>query len=489
MQIITLEDARAKGLRHYFTGKPCVRGHVAPRFTSIRKCKECAREDAMKVHVFKTDRRKSVVDTASFIKACTEVHGDTYDYSKVVWTAAKCKVVIVCKIHGKFAQTADNHKVGHGCPACRAAATSERCLTTKARFIEKVLVVHGDVLDFSKTVYRGSHTAIRVVCKEHNTEFLQAPTSMLSGHMGCTKCNHMKSAPEDEVATYLSLFTEVQSRDRKLIAPYELDIVLPEHKLAVEYCGEYYHSSGDQESEVKMATKHIRKHQAAADAGYRLITLYGSEWETRKPVIKRLLRNAIGKGRGRLMARKCELKTVTNADATVFYDKYHPQGGAGHGEHYGLYWNDKLVACMRFTHGSNDRGNNKTRVWTLSRYATRVTVAGGASRLLKAFVTDKSPKQVKSFSDNRFFGGGMYETLGFELKEESSADYMVWHHRLGLRHKSHWQRREIQDRARQLGAEIDFNHETDPRTERDMTYLLGARRIYDCGKKTWVLNT
>jgi hypothetical protein len=187
------------------------------------------------------------------------------------------------------------------------------------------------------------------------------------------------------------------------------------------------------------------------------------------------------------MARKCELKAVSNPDATAFYDRYHPQGGAGYGDHYGLYWGTKLVACMRFTHGSNDRGNNKTRTWTLSRYATCVTVAGGASRLLKAFMTDKNPKQVKSFSDNRFFGGGMYETLGFELQGESGADYTVWHPKLGLRHKSHWQRREIQERAKQLGVELDFDHETDPRTERDMTYLLGGRRIYDCGKKTWTL--
>jgi hypothetical protein len=34
--------------------------------------------------------------------------------------------------------------------------------------------------------------------------------------------------------------------------------------------------------------------------------------------------------------------------------------------------------------------------------------------------------------------------------------------------------------------ELDFNPETDPRTERDITYLLGGRRMFDCGKKKWV---
>lgn len=44
VEIISRDDARAKGLSHYFTGKPCPRGHIAPRFVSSRGCKECCRE-------------------------------------------------------------------------------------------------------------------------------------------------------------------------------------------------------------------------------------------------------------------------------------------------------------------------------------------------------------------------------------------------------------------------------------------------------------
>ena len=37
-------DAKAQGMSHYFTGKPCVRGHVALRKTK-GSCVECMRED------------------------------------------------------------------------------------------------------------------------------------------------------------------------------------------------------------------------------------------------------------------------------------------------------------------------------------------------------------------------------------------------------------------------------------------------------------
>ena len=80
----------------------------------------------------------------------------------------------------------------------------------------------------------------------------------------------------------------------------------------------------------------------------------------------------------------------------------------------------------------------------------------------------------------------MYEQLGFVLEEETGPDYMVWSPKLGLRPKSHYQRRLLAKRLQENGVEESFDHETDPRTEAEMTYLMGGRRLYDCGKKRWV---
>src|SRR6516164_1696149 len=44
--IISWSDAKAQGLKLYFTGEPCRRGHVAERQTSGRHCLECRRERA-----------------------------------------------------------------------------------------------------------------------------------------------------------------------------------------------------------------------------------------------------------------------------------------------------------------------------------------------------------------------------------------------------------------------------------------------------------
>jgi hypothetical protein len=297
----------------------------------------------------------------------------------------------------------------------------------------------------------------------------------------------MKSKGEDAVARFLSIFTPVTQRDRTLIAPKELDIYLPAHKLAVEYCGMYWHASYSTDDEKRDKNRHYQKYLAAKDKGIRLLTVYESEWQERPYAIKRLLRNAVGASKGKLMARKCDVQKVSSEDACAFYEKYHPQGGAGNGLHYGLFWKGALVACMRFVFGANDRGAAAvSRSWTLGRYATRVVVAGGASRLFKAFVTDVQPAQVKSFSDNRYFEGGMYAQLGFVLEKEAGPDYHVWSPKRGLSPKAHYQRRLIPRRLLEHDVSDNFDPETDPRTEAEMTYLMGAGRIYDCGKKRWV---
>ena len=43
MNIITRSEAKAAGLKHYFTGKPCKHGHIHKRMTSSGNCMECDR--------------------------------------------------------------------------------------------------------------------------------------------------------------------------------------------------------------------------------------------------------------------------------------------------------------------------------------------------------------------------------------------------------------------------------------------------------------
>lgn len=43
-EIISRAEAHAKGLKHFFTGKPCTKGHISRRFVTTGGCMTCNRE-------------------------------------------------------------------------------------------------------------------------------------------------------------------------------------------------------------------------------------------------------------------------------------------------------------------------------------------------------------------------------------------------------------------------------------------------------------
>jgi len=466
------QNAIATGCKTYETGIPCKQGHLAPRATLTGTCVECTRLASL-AWLAKNPDKAAAYTSAYRTRNPELVRAKDREAKQALRKHQPEKVREAGKRAYVKRVTAEGREV------------HPNGVFPIAGFLSRLVDVHRGAIQYVSGYTKISANA-EFKCVTHGAHFISTPHAVLRGANPCTRCNHTKSSGEEEVAQFLETFTTVVRRDRTLVKPKELDIYVPGAQLAVEYCGEFYHSHATAADEQANKNKHAQKYQACRDKGVHLITLYESEWKARKPVIKRLLRYAVGAGRGSLMARKCDVSRVSSDEARQFYERYHIQGGNGAGEHYGLYWNGKLVACMRFTYGANDRGPHASRSWTLSRYATRVTVRGGASRLFKAFLADYQPTEVKSFSDNRFFDGGMYEKLGFVLERELAPDYAVWSPKLGLLPKTQYQRKFIQKRLEEHGLTDIFNADTDPRTESDMTYLMGARRIFDCGKRRWV---
>ena len=106
----------------------------------------------------------------------------------------------------------------------------------------------------------------------------------------CLKCYPFLSGTskkEQELVEFCKQFyPNLIQNDRKLIAPYELDILIPELKLAVEFNGSYWHSLE--------AGTHLGYHQMKSmmceTKGYRLIHIWEDEWsDTLKIKLKAVL--------------------------------------------------------------------------------------------------------------------------------------------------------------------------------------------------------
>lgn len=62
--------------------------------------------------------KKRALSTEEAIKRFTKVHGNTYDYSKYNHITIFEKSSIICRVHGEFKQSFNNHEAGQGCPKC-----------------------------------------------------------------------------------------------------------------------------------------------------------------------------------------------------------------------------------------------------------------------------------------------------------------------------------------------------------------------------------
>lgn len=57
LTIISRKAAKARGLRFYFTGKPCCHGHISPRYVSCERCLGCAHQIAADLKAATAKRR------------------------------------------------------------------------------------------------------------------------------------------------------------------------------------------------------------------------------------------------------------------------------------------------------------------------------------------------------------------------------------------------------------------------------------------------
>jgi superfamily II DNA or RNA helicase len=135
-------------------------------------CKDCGK-------ISRQNKRKLGVE--EFIKRAKEVHGDRYDYSKVVYVSNKHEIDIICSEHGIFPQIPGSHLRGGGCPGC--AGNKKK---TTEQFIEEAKLIHGERYGYLNSNVINSSSNVKITCFEHG-EFEQTPESHLLGS-NCPKC-------------------------------------------------------------------------------------------------------------------------------------------------------------------------------------------------------------------------------------------------------------------------------------------------------------
>lgn len=124
--------------------------------------------------------------TEQFIAEAKLVHGDKYDYSKVVYIGANTKVSITCPTHGGFWQRPNDHIRGIGCKKCAYDKKGKESRMSFSDFSRRARIIHGSKYQYNEESFIGSHFDITITCPTHG-DFLQKAERHLSGQ-GCPKC-------------------------------------------------------------------------------------------------------------------------------------------------------------------------------------------------------------------------------------------------------------------------------------------------------------
>ena len=130
------------------------------------------------------------------IECFHRVHGDTYDYSLFEYFDARTKSTIVCRKHGPWEISADNHKRGRCCPVCRDENNSKQQSLTQKEFIAKCISIHGGRYILSKVQYVNAKTPILVGCRNHGF-FKTLPINFAWHGKGCLYCSRQKMGIDD----------------------------------------------------------------------------------------------------------------------------------------------------------------------------------------------------------------------------------------------------------------------------------------------------
>lgn len=289
------------------------------------------------------------------------------------------------------------------------------------------------------------------------------------------------SSYEHELIIFLQSIgiTNIVTNKRRLISiNKEIDIFLPDYNVAIEYNGVYWHHD-----KIKHITKtyHYDKFKSCEESGIQLITIFSNVWDTKKDLIKRAIIHKLKLNTAnRVFARKCKIQQISHTESKPFLEQYHVQGYARATHSYGLFYNDALVAMMSFSKSSSRPGigRKSDSEYELVRYASSMTVTGGASKLLHHFIKQHSPEKIQSYSSNEWSNGNLYSTLNFKLEHEVKPGY--WYY--DPKQKKMYHRYNF---AKHVLVKAGY----DPAlTEFEITDQMGLLRIWDCGNRSWVLD-
>ena len=259
---------------------------------------------------------------------------------------------------------------------------------------------------------------------------------MRTENIYCLECipkNH--SELEDEVfSELLNIYNGKIERNVRGILPlqpnshtlYELDIYIPDKKIAIEVNGSYWHASSPNVKSPVSPEHHFKKFALCRDNGIRLITIFDVDWWNQKRQIMHLLKSLLGTVDETHIINAYSLNSIelTIEEGRSFFALH---GNPRHDDdlderetgYVGLEASDgTLLSVMSYGKPSDeDVKKRKENAVELIRFSTVASwrVIDGFKKLMNKVCTITKPDVIYTKTNNDISNGKHLEKFGFSL--------------------------------------------------------------------------
>lgn len=324
-----------------------------------------------------------------------------------------------------------------------------------------------------------SNYDLKMLSKEYNLPKWVLPQYFKDNNIPVSIHSYNKSKGELEVLDYVKSlgFPEAHSIKRKFNDKWlEMDIFVESKNFAIEYCGEYWHST-----EILKENKyHFNKFKWCKEQGISLFTIFEHEWKQKSEVIKSMIRHRLGKTLYTHYARNLTCKEINSVFAKHFHDRNHFNGGVSGTINYGLFdKNENLISVLTI---GKSRFSKQENVFEIIRFSSLLNnrVIGGFNKLLDHVIRNNPHiNHLETYADLRFGEGNVYTSgkYKFNFVKYTYPNYYYFNpDDINAKFES---RQKYQ--RHKLGVD-DYSL-----SESQIMNELGFFRIYDCGNAKYQL--
>lgn len=334
---------------------------------------------------------------------------------------------------------------------------------SKNRIINLLNELGLTVLDYSKC-----SSKCRLKCNNCGNEFEANPNHLFDVRRMncCQECAEARyGKTQKEISNFCKqYFNDVVDDDRSILEGKEIDILIPEVNIGIEYDGFYWHCETSGKKDRKY---HLNKTLLAKSKNIDLIHIFEDEWLFKKDIVKSILKSKFKKLDINIFARKCDIVKLDTIEAKDFYINNHLQGYSP-GDHTALVYKNEIVSCI--TIGS-PRFNKKYKL-EIIRFCNKkfTSIVGGLSKLI-SHILNEDNDSIITYSDARYGTGKGYLHCGFKyIGMIDPGYYYIKNYNKESRLK--YQKHKLKNLLELYNPDL---------TEWENMKLNGFDRIWDCG--------